>query len=180
MKSWLFWKDPDSGKDWRQEEKGMTEDEMFWWHHWISGRELGQTLKESEGQGSLLCYSPWGQKESDMLSDWTTTNSWFAILWPYILNGLPRCVVVKNSPACAGNARDPGWISGSGRSLGEEIQLTPEFLLGKSMDGGATHFKLNTIILSHAGQEFQWIRESAGWILQDNSPLVLSYDLFHH
>ena len=40
MKSWLFWKDPDSGKDWRQEEKGMTEDEMFWWHHRLYGHEF--------------------------------------------------------------------------------------------------------------------------------------------
>ena len=68
-KNWLIGKDPDAGKDWRQEEKGMTEDEMVGWHHWLGGHELEQTLQDSEGQGSLVCCSPWGHKESD---DWAT------------------------------------------------------------------------------------------------------------
>ena len=64
-KSWLIGKDPDAGKDWRQEEKGTTEDEMVRWHHRLNGRELEQTPGDDEGQGGLLCFSSWGCKESD-------------------------------------------------------------------------------------------------------------------
>ena len=59
-------KDPDAGKDWRQEEKGVTEDEMVGWHHQLDGHEFEQTLGDGEGQGNLACCNPWGQKESDM------------------------------------------------------------------------------------------------------------------
>ena len=58
-------KDPDAGKDWRQEEKGMTEDEMIGWHHWLNGHEFEQALRDGEGQGNLVCCSPSGHKESD-------------------------------------------------------------------------------------------------------------------
>ena len=64
-KNWLIGKDPDSGKDWRQEEKGTTEDEMVGWHHWLDGHEFEQTPGVGDGQGSLACCSPWGCKESD-------------------------------------------------------------------------------------------------------------------
>ena len=63
-KSWLVGKDPDAEKDWRRE-KGATEHEMVGWHHRLSGHEFEQTLGDSEGHGSLLCYSPWGCKELD-------------------------------------------------------------------------------------------------------------------
>ena len=52
-KNWLIWKDPDDGKDWGQEEKGMTEDEMVGWHHWLGGHEFEQTVEVGDGQGSL-------------------------------------------------------------------------------------------------------------------------------
>ena len=65
VKNWLTGKDPDAGKDWRREEKGMTEDEMVGWHHWFNGYEFEQTSGDSEGQGSLVCCSSWGRKESD-------------------------------------------------------------------------------------------------------------------
>ena len=65
-KNWLIRKDPNAGKDWGQEEKGMTEDEMAGWHHWLNGHEFEQTQGNSEGQGILVCCSPWGHKESDM------------------------------------------------------------------------------------------------------------------
>ena len=65
-KSWLAGKDPDAGKDWRQEEKGTTEDEMVGWHHRLSGHEFEQILGDSGGQGSLACCSSWKCKESDM------------------------------------------------------------------------------------------------------------------
>ena len=72
-KNWLIGKDPDAGKDWGQEEKGMTEDEMVRWHHWLKGHELEQALGVGDGQGSLVCCSPWGCKESDMTErlNWT-------------------------------------------------------------------------------------------------------------
>ena len=65
VKNWLIGKDPDAGKDWRQEEKGTTEDEMVGWHHWVNGLEFEQALGVGDGQGSLVCCSPWGRKESD-------------------------------------------------------------------------------------------------------------------
>ena len=63
---WLIGKDPDAGKEWRQEEKGMTEDEMVGWHHQLNGQEFEQTPGDSEEQASLVCCSPWGRKELDM------------------------------------------------------------------------------------------------------------------
>ena len=65
VKSWLIRKDPDAGKDWRQEEKGMTEDEMVGWHHQLNGHEFEQAPGDGEGQGILACYSTWGHKELD-------------------------------------------------------------------------------------------------------------------
>ena len=55
-------KDLDAGKDWGQEEKWGTADEMAGWHHWLNGQEFEQTLRDSEGQGSLVCCSPWGRR----------------------------------------------------------------------------------------------------------------------
>ena len=63
IKSWLTGKDPDAGKDWRQEDKGTTEDEMVGWHHQLNGHEFEQALGDGEGQGSLVCCSAWGCKE---------------------------------------------------------------------------------------------------------------------
>ena len=62
-KNWLLGKDPDAGKDWRQEKKGTTEDEMIGWHHLLSGQEFEYTLGVADGQGGLACCSPWGHKE---------------------------------------------------------------------------------------------------------------------
>ena len=64
-KNWLIGKDSNAGKDWRQEEKGMTEDEMVGWHHQFNGHELKQIPGDSDGQGSLACCSSWGHKELD-------------------------------------------------------------------------------------------------------------------
>ena len=63
--SQLIRKDPDAGKDWRQEEMGTTEDEVVGWHHQLNGHEFEQAPKDGDGQGSLVCCSPWGRKESD-------------------------------------------------------------------------------------------------------------------
>ena len=73
VKSWLTGKDPDAGKNWGQEEKGEAEDETVGWHHRLNGQESEQTLGESEGQGSLVCCSPWGHSQT-WLRDWTTAT----------------------------------------------------------------------------------------------------------
>ena len=73
VKSQLIGKDPDSEKDWRQEEKGTTEGEMVGWHHWLNGHEFKQTPEDSEGQGSLAWCSPWGHKELGM-TEWLNNN----------------------------------------------------------------------------------------------------------
>ena len=70
-KNWLIRKDPDAGKDWKQEEKGTTEDAMVGWRHRIDGHEFEQALGVSDGQGSLVCCSPWGHKESDWVTKLT-------------------------------------------------------------------------------------------------------------
>ena len=70
VKNCLIGKDPDAEKDWRWEEKGMTEDEMVGWHHQLNGYEFEQAPGVGDGQWSLACYSPQGCKELDQLSDW--------------------------------------------------------------------------------------------------------------
>ena len=73
VKGWFIWKDPDAGKDWRQEKRGTTEDEMVWWHHWLSGHGFRWTLGVGDEQGGLPCCGSWGLKESDVTEwlNWT-------------------------------------------------------------------------------------------------------------
>ena len=73
VKNGFIGKDPDAGQDWRQEEKGTTEDEMAGWHHRLDGHEFEQALRVGDGQESLECCSPWGCKETDMTEqlNWT-------------------------------------------------------------------------------------------------------------
>ena len=75
VNNWLIGKDPDAGKGWGQEEKGMTEDKIVGWHHQLNGHEFEQTLGVGDGQGSLVCCCPWGHKESDTIEwvSWTDT-----------------------------------------------------------------------------------------------------------
>ena len=81
-KSWLIWKDLDAGKDWGQE-KGMTEDEMAGWHHWLNAHEFEWTLGVGDGQGGLACCNSWGRKESNTSEqlNWTewmdTLKEWY-------------------------------------------------------------------------------------------------------
>ena len=69
VKSWLTRKDPDVGKNWRQKEKGTTEGEIVGWHHQLNGLEFEKAPGVGDRQGSMVCYSPWGHKESDM-TEW--------------------------------------------------------------------------------------------------------------
>ena len=84
-KSWLIWKNPDAGKDWGQEEKGMTEDEMVEWHHWLNGHEFEQILGDDKGQGSGACCSPWGHKVSD-------TTEWLKWLTESFIISIPLMI----------------------------------------------------------------------------------------
>ena len=91
VKNWRIGKDPDAGKDWGQEEKGATEEEIVGRHHWLSEHEFEQTPGDSEGQRSLACKSPWGCKESD---DFVTKQrqqrlhpAWLHPSFPYMIHG---------------------------------------------------------------------------------------------
>ena len=81
VKSWLIWKDPDAGKDWGQQEKGTTEDEMAGWHHWLNGHEFWWTPGVGDGQGGLPCCGSWGRKESDMTERLNWTEYSLMIYW---------------------------------------------------------------------------------------------------
>ena len=76
VKSWLIGKDSDAGRDWGQEKKGTTEDEMAGWHHWLDGREFEWTLGVGDGQGGLACCSSQGCKKSDTTEwlNWSELN----------------------------------------------------------------------------------------------------------
>ena len=75
-KNWLIGKDPNAGKDWRQEEKGTTGDEMVGWHHWLHGHEFEQASGVGDGQGGLACCSPRGLR---VRQDWATELNWYNI-----------------------------------------------------------------------------------------------------
>ena len=97
-KSWLIWKDPDAGKDWGQEEKGMTEDEMVGWHHWLNGHGFGWTLGVGDGQGGLACCSSWGHKDSG-------TTEW--------LNWTVACGLVFDQGSKPGSWQWKFWVQTS-------------------------------------------------------------------
>jgi len=78
VKSWLIGKDSDAGRDWGQEEKGMTEDEMAGWHHWLDGRESEWTPGVGDGQGGLACCYSWGLQRVG--HDWVTDLIWYNII----------------------------------------------------------------------------------------------------
>ena len=99
VKSWLIRKDLDAGKDWRQEEKGMTEDETVGWHHRLHGYESEQAAGNGEGQGGLVCCSPWGHKESDTtkrLNNKTETTREELILQGGIKKRFPQHIALKD------------------------------------------------------------------------------------
>ena len=103
--NWLTGKDPDVGKDWRQEEKGTSGDEMVGWHHQHDEYEFKQALEVGDGQGSLVCCSPWSRKESDT----TEKLNWTEIYKMDFQNG-------TSSKESTCNAGDAGSVPGSGRS----------------------------------------------------------------
>ena len=84
-KSWLIGEDPDAGKDWGQEEKGTTEDEMVGWHHRLDGHGFGWTPGVGDGQGGLACWGSWGHKELDTTEQLTQLN-WTELNWMYLVS----------------------------------------------------------------------------------------------
>ena len=81
VKSWLIGKDSDAGRDWGQEEKGTTEDEMAGWHHWLDICESEWTLGDGDGQGGLACCDSWGCRESDMTEWLNWTDAISILIW---------------------------------------------------------------------------------------------------
>ena len=106
-KGWLIGKDPDAGKDWRQEEKGTTKDEMVGWHHWLNGHQSEQAPGDGEGQEAWCAVVHGVTRNQTPLSNWTTTRGWELrnrrnreFLWltfPSASGGNPR---TRRSPLC--------------------------------------------------------------------------------
>ena len=95
--SWLIWKDPDAGKDWRQEKKGTAEDKIVVWHHQLNGHKFEWTLGVGDGQGGLACYDSWGRKELNMIEwlNWTelTRRTFVSKVMSLLFNMLSRLVI---------------------------------------------------------------------------------------
>ena len=98
-KSWLIGKDSDAGRDWGQEEKGMTEAEMAGWHHWLDGRESEWTPGVGDGQGGLACCDSWGCKESDTTErlNWTELKLVFSLIFHLTFGKVG--LRIKNKPS---------------------------------------------------------------------------------
>ena len=106
-KNWFIWKDSDSAKEWRQEEKGMTEDEMAGWHHWLSGHEFEQAPGVGIGHGSLAFCSLWACKESDS-AEWLKWTDHLLPLqnWKTITKPGSQNIVLNVQSICK------AWLSG--------------------------------------------------------------------
>ena len=85
-KELTHWKEPDSGKDWSQEEKGITEGEMVRWHHWLNEHEFEEAPGVGDEQGNLACCSPWGSQRVG--HDWATELNWKENNWLYFTSTL--------------------------------------------------------------------------------------------
>ena len=94
-KNWLIEKDPDAGTDWRQDEKGTTEDEMVGCYHQLNGHEFEQTLGFGDGQGGLACCSPWGPKELDVTEQ--LNNNKICKMTPYVL----QLIILSSHLVCS-------------------------------------------------------------------------------
>ena len=119
-KSWLIGKDSDAGRDWGQEEKGMTEDEMALWHHGLNGREIEWTPGDGDGQGGLACCDSWGHKESDTTEqlNWTELRSLFLNIF---LRAKHVCVLCAQLLQSCLTFCDPMHYSLPGSSVHESL-----------------------------------------------------------
>ena len=105
---------PDAGKDWRQEEKGMAEDEMVGWHHWLKGREFEQTVGDGEGQRSLVCCSPWDGKELDVTEQLNSSKEKRWLMRPSciaqaVLCSIQCCILYSVDQLCSVLYGWPKW-----------------------------------------------------------------------
>ena len=126
-KSWLIGKESDAGRDWEQEEKGTTEDEMAGWHHWLDGHEFEWTPGDGDGQGGLACCDSWGRKELDTTEqlNWLTDLTWQNV----------RASLLAAGKESTCNAWDPDLIPGFRRICWRRDRLpTPVFMPGGSDD----------------------------------------------
>ena len=100
VKSWLIWKNPDVGKDWRQEEKGTTEDGMVGWHHRLNAHGFGWTLGVGDRQGDLACCGSWSRRVGH---DWVTELNWKHTfnIWPRNLRYKYGSILKEISPGCS-------------------------------------------------------------------------------
>ena len=124
-KNWLIWKDPDVGKDWRQAEKGTTEDEMVRWHHWLNGHGFGWTPGVGDGQGGLLYCGSLDRKYQTPLSDWTELSFIFHMYSIHYKVSFHSFYIT--CPISEGS-----WVCGEGN--GTPLQYS---CLENPMDGGA-------------------------------------------
>ena len=125
-KNWLIWKDPDDGKDWRQEEKGTTEDEMVGWHHWLNGHGFGWTPGVGDEQGGLACCDSWGCKESDTTEQLNCTEWWkWKLLSPVWLFVTP---IDCNTPDLPIHHQLPELTQTHVHWVGDAIQLSHPLL----------------------------------------------------
>ena len=104
VKSWLIGKDSDARRDWGQEEKGTTEDEMAGWHHWLNGRESEWTPGVGDGQGGLACFNSWGHKESDT----TERLNWTELILFQIISPFRLLHNIEQSSLC--HTVSPCWL----------------------------------------------------------------------
>ena len=164
-KSWLIGKYSDSGRDWGQEEKGMTEDEMAGWHHWLNGHEFKWTLGVGDGQGGLVCCDSWGRKESDM----TERLNWTELNWN-LDKGLKLLILLQGpwwSP-CLGVYQVGGHAPTSSNSAGWGGTAVV-------MGGGGTQCGLQDRELKPGlsiATVYQPITKSLPWPALDNNPLI--------
>ena len=156
VKNWLIGKDPDAGKDWRQEEKGTAEDELIRWHHWLNGHEFEQALGVGEGQGSLGCCSPWGHKESDM----TERLNWWAG------RASQEALIVKKLPGNVGERREAGWILAWKDPL-EEGMATHSGILARRIPRMGKTGSLQSIESHRVGHDWSKLSTHTGthWLL---------------
>ena len=175
--SWLIWKDLDAGKDWGQEEKAMTEDEMVGWHHRLNGHGFGWTPGVGDEQGGLVCFGSWGHKESDM----TERLNWTELIQVSSQDWIKASVFVSNS----WRRGNPGGASGKEStcefnkhgfdSWAGEIpwrrkwQSTPVFLPGKShrqrsQVGYSQKGCKESDAAEHTEQRHQYLKEEEVWL----------------
>ena len=133
VKNWFLGKDPDAGKDWGQEEKGMAENEMVGWHHWLKGHEFEQAPRVGDGQGSPTCCILWGCKELDMTEqlNWTDWVSVLRVLYffSFKINPIHLHATVSVCMFCSWSSapeiRTQVPISGISRESGLEVGPRP-------------------------------------------------------